>query len=183
MYSQAGQDDWVMSQISVGYFVDIGAFDGIEFSNTYALELKGWMGLCIEPLVIPKRTCAIAQVAVATYKGTAMMCDSGMGSAVSKDGTIAVPCDTLRNLFAQYNVPKVIDYISLDIEGMEAEILRTFPFDRHTFRLMTVEHNQYKDGDENKNAIYEILTQHGYSRVAENVTESHGLALEDWYGR
>lgn len=33
-----------------GLFIDIGAFDGVEISNTYALELLGWDGICIEPI-------------------------------------------------------------------------------------------------------------------------------------
>jgi ribosomal protein S8 len=46
---------------------------------------------------------------------------------------------------------------------------------------MTVEHNLYKEGDKNKNKIFEILYQRGYVRAFEDVTESHGLPLEDWY--
>jgi len=33
----------------VGIYVDVGAHDGMQFSNTYLLELKGWNGVCIEP--------------------------------------------------------------------------------------------------------------------------------------
>ncbi len=32
------------------FFIDIGAFDGVEISNTYALERMGWKGICIEPI-------------------------------------------------------------------------------------------------------------------------------------
>lgn len=52
-FSQNGQDQFFINELfagnSDGFFVDIGANDGITFSNTYALELKGWRGLCIEP--------------------------------------------------------------------------------------------------------------------------------------
>jgi FkbM family methyltransferase len=52
-YSQIGQDIWVIERLypgkSSGYFVDVGAYDGIEFSNTYALENEhGWRGICVE---------------------------------------------------------------------------------------------------------------------------------------
>ena len=51
-YSQYGQDDYVRERLLPGphgYFVDIGADDGVDRNNTYAFELTGWTGLCIEP--------------------------------------------------------------------------------------------------------------------------------------
>jgi hypothetical protein len=180
MYSQAGQDDWIMSLIDKGYFVDIGAHDGHEFSNTLALEERGWAGLCIEPLAYPERTCSIAHVAVETYTGIAYMVDAGMGSYVDSSG-IEVPCDTLGNLFKKYNVPKVIDYVSLDIEGMEGKILETWP-EEYSFRFMTVEHNLYKAGPENKGRIFAALTLLGCVRLKEDVLCT-GLPFEDWYGQ
>jgi len=52
-FSQNGQDEFLLEELFVGqgsgFFVDIGANDGVTFSNTYALERKGWSGLCVEP--------------------------------------------------------------------------------------------------------------------------------------
>jgi FkbM family methyltransferase len=52
-FSQNGQDQFLIEDVfqgkNEGFFVDIGANDGITFSNTYALEKKGWQGLCVEP--------------------------------------------------------------------------------------------------------------------------------------
>jgi FkbM family methyltransferase len=52
-FSQNGQDEFLIEEVfkskNEGFFVDIGANDGITFSNTYALEKKGWQGLCVEP--------------------------------------------------------------------------------------------------------------------------------------
>src|SRR5262245_35267462 len=52
--SQAGQDAWVINEVfgrkKNGFFVDIGATDGIDINNTYMLEKRhGWTGICIEP--------------------------------------------------------------------------------------------------------------------------------------
>ena len=46
-YSQAGQDLWVLDKIKKGYFLEIGAYDGIKFSNSLLLEENGWEGLLI----------------------------------------------------------------------------------------------------------------------------------------
>ncbi len=53
--SQCGQDKFLIENLfkgkKNGIFVEIGAFDGIKYSNTYNLEVDyGWAGLCIEPI-------------------------------------------------------------------------------------------------------------------------------------
>jgi FkbM family methyltransferase len=51
-YSQNGEDYLLWSFFdgkTDGFYVDIGAFDGIHFSNTYAFERLGWDGICVEP--------------------------------------------------------------------------------------------------------------------------------------
>lgn len=53
-YSQYGED-LILDQffkaknITNGFFVDVGALDGIHLSNTYKFEQDGWNGICIEP--------------------------------------------------------------------------------------------------------------------------------------
>ena len=53
-YSQEEQDPKVLSHYKLkkeGYFLEIGASDGIKFSNTYVLEKKyNWGGICVEPI-------------------------------------------------------------------------------------------------------------------------------------
>ena len=64
-YSELGQDKWasesVFPGVKDGFFVDVGSADGTYWSNTKALEEKGWHGICIDPF--PKnmqdRTCQI----------------------------------------------------------------------------------------------------------------------------
>lgn len=51
-YSQYGQDKFVYENYfkgKNGFFVDIGAYDGVYFSNTCFLEELGWKGICVEP--------------------------------------------------------------------------------------------------------------------------------------
>lgn len=51
-YSQNGEDYLLWSFFNMernGFYVDIGAFDGIHFSNTYTFEQIGWRGICVEP--------------------------------------------------------------------------------------------------------------------------------------
>lgn len=79
-YSQIGQDKYVNEKIfrgvEKGFFVDIGAHDGITFNNSYFFEkYKNWNGICVEPLpevyelLIKNRKCVCIEGAVSTEDG------------------------------------------------------------------------------------------------------------------
>jgi len=187
-HSQAGQDKWVHDIIGdKGFFVDIGAYDGVQTSNTYALEYLGWKGICVEAEVnaynkcIRERTNVSVNKAVTNYKGIAMFAGDRIG------GEISVKCDTLQGILRDYTAPSVIDYLSMDIEGHEFTVLNAFPFDEFRFKLMTIEHNLYCDGPTNKDALYELLTRNGYIRVVEDAPcldptpAWYMQPYEDWY--
>ena len=50
MFSQRDEEQVILDHFGdrVGTFLDVGAYDGITFSNTHALALKGWSGVCVE---------------------------------------------------------------------------------------------------------------------------------------
>lgn len=186
-YSQAGQDEWVLSIIGKkGYFIDMGAFDGVQFSNTLRLEEEGWEGLCIEPNVANfkmlrrNRKCKLLNVAVATYKGVLSMTDEGSSSQRSENGNWLIKCDTIANILRDNAAPKYIDYISSDIERMDAEVWETFPFDEYSFGLATIEHCLYEGNNNFKERIMKVMTDNGYVLAKENV-EDEGNKFEDWY--
>jgi FkbM family methyltransferase len=92
-FSQYGQDQYVRERLlpgPTGYFVDIGADDGIDRSNTYAFELAGWTGICIEPsptrypALRSNRACECLNVAIASEERDEMFLDiTGYGKGLS----------------------------------------------------------------------------------------------------
>ena len=91
-YSQAGQDIWVAKKFEYkknGYFLEVGAYDGIQTSNTYFLEKElGWSGICIEAnpsvfnsLALNRKSLNL-NVAVSNYQGVGMFLDD----SISTDG-------------------------------------------------------------------------------------------------
>jgi hypothetical protein len=93
-------------------------------------------------------------------------------------------CDTLDNILKNNNAPKTIDYISLDIEGLEYEVLSSFDFSKWDVKLWTIEHNIYLDGPKEKEKIYNLMIENGYERVKEDAlapTEKGMVPFEDWY--
>lgn len=156
LYSQIKQDAWVLSKIkSPGFFVDIGAHNGIDLSNTYALEQAGWNGICIEPHpelfkeLEQNRKCIVIQKAISNYNGTASFHQNQESalSSLDKNGEIEVCVNRLDMILSAYKAPQNIDYISLDVEGAEIDILLDFPFDKWNVKCWTVEHNLYRHGN------------------------------------
>ena len=60
----------------------------------------------------------------------------------------------LSTIIAELDVPRVIDYLSLDIEGAELMAMRTFPWSTHRIKVITVERPEQK--------LCELFTTHGY---------------------
>ena len=181
--SELEQDLFVISVVGKlpGFFVDIGAADGLSLSNTKLLEDLGWKGILVEPSkhwhpILKNRLgyishCAISQddsgknflETTDPYKSTLyenLGRDKHERRAKSMYG---VPTITLLNLLEKYNAPNVIDYLSIDTEGNDFEVIQNFDFNLYKFKVITIEHN-FTDSREK---IYNLLTANGYSRVLE----------------
>jgi FkbM family methyltransferase len=193
--SQAGQECWVAEKCDFkrnGFFVDIGASDGLYLSNTYALEKKlGWKGICIEADRIrykdlcTNRTSTNVCLATRNYKGyCSFNRDTLDGFVEIASQTGNTKCDTLDNILIDNNSPKKIDYVSVDIEGLEYEVLLSFNFLNWDIKLLTIEHNLYLNGPIEKKKIYDLMIKSGFERVKENVlapTKDGMVPFEDWF--
>lgn len=188
-YSQYNQDRFLYENFfknqSDGYFVDIGAHDGVTFSNSLFFEKLGWEGSCFEPipsvfkLLESNRNCFKHQIAISDKNGfdnflvlegyTEMLSgiydnydpnhlnrvDRELQMKGGKKTIIEVPTSTFNDI----NLPEVIDYVSLDVEGSELKILQTIDFEKYYIKYMTVEVNN------SQNEIYNLLTSKGFSRI------------------
>lgn len=191
-HSQLGQDLEVLKFYNnkpSGFFVEIGASDGIALSNTFLLENNfGWRGICVEPIPAkfgllcknrPNSVCY--QEAVYNETGKQVVFDicnqadmlSGISDSidchkpfVNQNKTqITVNTISLTDLLDKSNSPTFIEYLSLDTEGSELEILKSVDFKQYTFGLIDVEHNYVEP---RRSHIKELLTSNGYHYVREN---------------
>jgi FkbM family methyltransferase len=196
--SQLKQDIFVLSETGFkrnGYFVEFGATDGVTLSNTHLLETKfDWKGIVAEPLrskyssLIQNRTCHIEDLCVWSESGKLLefnetpnsdfstikeFSSSDLHSEARKGGEIFnVKTISLYDLLEKYNAPKYIDYLSIDTEGSEYEILKNFDFEKYIFKIITCEHNH----SQMREKIYNLLTNKGYIRKYENLSQ-----WDDWY--
>lgn len=194
--AQLRQDLFALSALdfkTAGYFVEFGATNGVDLSNSYLLEKEfGWTGLLSEPglgwheQLKRNRSCHIDTRCVWSRSGenlTFHEASDGEFSAIdqfSKTGRNAnkrghdyqVRSITLEDLLDEYQAPRKIDFISIDTEGSEYEILSAFNFAKYEFGVLTVEHNFQPVREK----IFDLMTKNGYERRLERLS-----FIDDWY--
>jgi len=196
--SQLGQDVLALSLTGtkqMGYFVEFGATNGLDLSNTYMLEKNyGWTGILCEPAkewhqeLKLNRSSAIDTRCVYSSTGEKIQFSetsigelSTISSFLNLDSnrlnrrkytSYEIETVKLEDLLATHSAPAYIDFLSIDTEGSEYEILKEFNFSRYSFGLICVEHNFTS----NREKLNELLTTNGYSQVQVELS-----AWDDWY--
>jgi FkbM family methyltransferase len=196
-YSQSEQDKWVAEFFNYkknGYFIEVGAYDGIQTSNTYFLEKElEWTGICIEadPTIFyelyKNRKTKNINIAVSNFNGYCPFDKAKLAISDIQNNNKMIPCSTLNEILLKNNADKHIDYLSLDIEGSEYDALESLDFNYWNIVLITVEHNLYCTNSDQKNKIYNILSSNNFIRAKEDVVcldknpLFYNKPYEDWY--
>lgn len=180
-----------------GFFVEFGATNGIDLSNTHLLEVKfGWKGILAEPAhcwtaaLRSNRNCSIDTRCVWTESGKKLQfietSDAELSTVDAFTNRIDVHTTTrikneiydvetisLVDLLLAHDAPMQIDYLSIDTEGSEYSILSSFDFKAFDIKVITVEHN-YVQRD--RDQIQRLLNSNGYIRIFEKFSQ-----WDDWY--
>lgn len=148
-------------------YIDVGAFHPIKLNNTYNLYRMGGSGLLIEPdpasavLLKAKRSRDIVlNLAVKTKDmpdtiDFYLMSASSLNTAVKREaehaensqawgkqkikGSIKIEARTLNDICAEYFAYQEIDFIDIDVEGLDYELMREFDFQKFRPKLMMIE--------------------------------------------
>jgi len=186
------QDLWIALVVHPGlregFFVDVGAGDGVFGNNTYLLEKQlGWSGLCIEPQpsyhddLRRWRTARLVDTAASDQEEMVELACAGFFGGIVRwlreeqahrwreAPRLTVAAAPLGLILEEHGAPARIDYLSLDIEGGEAEVLEVFPFDRYAVAALSVE-------SPGNLGIAAILESRGYVEV----TNPFARADQDW---
>jgi FkbM family methyltransferase len=197
--SQIRQDLFVLAELGFkknGYFVEFGSADGINLSNSFILENDfSWTGILAEPArvwhdkVKSNRPNSIIETkCVWKSSGEILLFNETKTPELStvdsysysdshfnsrKNGNrYEVKTISLNDLLETHKAPRNIDYLSIDTEGSEFEILNSFNFGDYDIKVITCEHNY----GENRDKIYSLLVSKGYVRKYESVS-----LFDDWY--
>ena len=209
--SQMGQDmflnRWFFNNEGPGFFIDVGAFDGILGSNTsYYEKHLHWTGIAFEPnpsafeVLRTSRSCRVIQgcayhrdgqvpflalsekeqhentpspprsllsmVLASSHGGTMLSgipehmdqvqrTEWARGAMDLSQTLSTVPCHRIDTVLDDLGV-KIVDYLSIDVEGAELEVLRGIDFGTVQVNVIGVEHS------ERFPAVYELLTTAGF---------------------
>ncbi len=196
--SQLGQDILALTVSGLdkpGFFVEFGASDGLALSNSHLLEKRfGWNGILCEPSTAwhealkQNRGCIIDTRCVYSVSGEKIsFSENYLGelsaitsyaepnsSGILKRTTSSYEVETisLLDLLKEHNAPKFVDFLSIDTEGSEFEILKNFEFQSYRFGAICVEHN-FADTRER---INKLLLANGYVQVHPDLSD-----FDDWY--
>ena len=166
--SELNQDIFVLDRLNFkknGYFIDLGAADGVELSNTYLLEKKfNWRGvLCdansfyeknlkqqrsqpIENRVIYDKNTKVkfSEIMFPMLSSISSFASSDKHKKMRKKYLVKNKVKetiSVKTFLKKYKCPRTIDYLSIDTEGSEYRILKAFDFKKYKVNVITVEHN------------------------------------------
>ena len=180
--SQFGQDALIGDVIfrgSPGFFVDVGARDGKVISNTYYLERIGWSGIAIEPhpelfeRLKRTRQCKSVNVAASDSRGMVefvKFVEEPLGHSgilgtfrdleeLDHKSHEVIPVPSLPLAEILDGAPD-IDYLDIDVEGHELEVLKGMDFERHNVGVIGVEAHQ--EDAKNIRLIDDFLSRFNY---------------------
>lgn len=166
-----------------GIFIDVGAYDGLEGSNTYLLENYGWDGICIEPNPISfnrltqNRKCKCLNIALSDMDDfKEFISINGYAEQISciyntapeehlkrieneislwggQQNKIAIQCKTFNSVIDIVD----IEYVSIDAECHELNILKGTDFKKYNIKVISYENNGYSIDQ-----CEEFLLNHGF---------------------
>ena len=207
-FSQSGQDRYLIKMFGFkrgGVYIDIGASDGIEMSNTYLLDkCYGWTGLAIDANFRYYLGLSRANRGGETLFGCVgdkdvmreFQAAAGLSSVVGVEAgdhaarvkkeeipteKYKVPCyhfGTLLQRWYAYKGIQVADYMSIDIEGAEHLALSSIDFKKTPIKVIGVE----VWGEAGK-PLAALLESKGYERIPKAGDRDYGdefFRLKGW---
>ena len=197
-YSQCGED-LILKSLFInerkngpGLYIDIGAYHPFKGSNTWLFYMDGWRGINIDPtpgssvIFNKKRPEDInLEIGIAETSGSAkfyfISSDSTMNSfskeTLEKNGVlnkvtkiIDVEIMALRDIQQRYVKDSLIDFVNMDIEGLELQALKGLDFSLHRPSFFAIEQNDVSSLQDVLNStVYEFMAERDYDVVAKNV--------------
>ena len=188
--SQVYQDLFVIFYSKLkknGIFIEIGGGDGITISNTYLLEKKyKWKGIICEPIkksqkqIKSTRQAKIEKRPIAKFSKKNILFYENIDpyqssikntkNSVKKFKTSSI---SLNDLIEFHKLKKNIDYISIDTEGNELEIIENFDFKKYKVNFFSIEHNF---NSKKRAKIFQIMVNNNFKRVYKYLSY-----MDDWY--
>ena len=186
VYSQDGEEMYLKARFSrqeTGTYIDVGANHPFRFSNTYWAYQKGWRGINIEPDIINYKllcnarkddinvNCGISDVETECdyyiFKENAL--NTFVKDEIRRTDELQSVCKIsmrrLDNIMNQYNMYN-IDFIDIDVEGMELNVLSSIDWNKASIDCILVEQRNMTLESVLKSDVFRFLKDKGYTPVS-----------------
>jgi len=181
-FSQKNEDDIILQHVGpIGCFLDVGAFDGVNYSNTMALVERGWYGFMVEPGLDAfqallknhggNKNLTLVHAAVGDGRITQFWHNSRTFSTTLESNRDRFLCEGFGEPFWVPTItwdqllgmkPGIINVLSIDTEGTSVDLFKSFPFASYQPKVVCVEHDGRVD------ECQEFARSVGYHGIMQN---------------
>jgi FkbM family methyltransferase len=194
-YSQEGEDillNRIFSNVQKGFYIDIGAHHPFRFSNTYFFYKLGWSGINIDPIPGVKQLFdqyrpndinleiaindAKATLTYYNFKEKALntfsepLAEKYQKASWELEGVIPIETFPLAEILYRFlPAKKMIDFMSIDVEGLEMNVLRSNDWEKYRPGVLLIEMLDCKIEQVMDTEIGQYLALHGYVFFAKTV--------------
>ena len=185
-YAQNFEDvmlERVFKQQATGFYIDIGVWDATADSVTKHFYDKGWSGINVEPLpnnfqrIVAARPRAInLNLAASSHFGPLVfhnVRDTGLSTLRAEQAgrhaemgldvsEMTVPTKTLKDICAEHAASTVIDFLKIDVEGADADVIHSGDWETFRPRIVVVEATLPNSPIESFSDWEPVLLEHGY---------------------
>ena len=197
-FSKAGEDIQLYKLLNraKGKYLDIGCFEPVTFSNTYFFYLRGWSGVVVDPnpkleeLFKAQRPLdKFINMGISSEPGTLnyYMLPYKMSSMNTFDYNflekndlvkfiqkeIEVPIVTVKSLVEENNLLDGVDFLDVDVEGLDLEVLNSNNWEAFRPSLVMVETDKTIEEDLSGD-VYKLLKSKDYTLLSKVVQSSSG---------
>jgi FkbM family methyltransferase len=202
-YAQRYEDLYLMrcfGERSEGFYIDIGSGHPVYDNMSFAFYLQGWSGVTVEPnpwlarltravrprdrhveALVGARTGEATFYLVEEFHGLSTMIESHAHAATTQFGkgsqSITAPITTLRELCGKY-APPAFDFLKVDVEGAEADVIRSGDWQNHRPKIVVVEALAPFTLEPAWEAWEPMLVEHGYRYICFDSLNRYYLAEE-----
>ncbi len=165
--SEFGEDKWIVENCELpasGFYLDIGCADPVTFSNTAFLRDRGWSGIAIDgnPIYAPRWGKDFVNAVVSNQPSVEFACHECAALSRVEQGAPTVKTISLGELLRERKIDKV-DFMSIDVEGHEFEVIQTLNLAKWTPQLIVSEFNT--QGLPLDYRVYDYLLKSGYRAI------------------
>ncbi len=177
-FGEFGEDifiDRIFKNIKKGVYVDVGCYHPFKGSLTFRLFKRNWSGVnidisktSIDLFKISRNKDINLNIAVTDYDGEAIYFENSpinqQNSLIQlneNQSKIKIKCSTLNTILEENRIEN-FDYLNVDVEGSELNVIKGLNFKKYSPKLISIENNNLLINDYMESEIYKILIKYDY---------------------